>query len=228
MKYTGNELELFARALRWKHYWSSLVYPLIKGDVLEVGSGLGANIRFLHNMRLHSWTALEPDNSLLEHSREVCADLPVRFIHGDLAAIERCPSYDTILYIDVLEHIEHDQTELLEAAARLRSGGHLIILVPAFMFLYSPFDEAIGHCRRYTRNTLRRIIPPALKEVRMNYLDAAGMVLSLSNRMLLQRKEPNLQQVLFWDRFIVPISRVFDRLIAYSWGRSLLGVWTLQ
>jgi len=228
MNYTGNELELFAHALQWKRYWSSLVHPYIKGDVLEVGSGLGANIRFLYQKNTKSWTALEPDLSLLEASRGILNDLPVQFIHGDLCVIERTPIYDTILYIDVLEHIEHDRAEIVEAMARLRSGGHLIILVPAFMFLYSLYDSAIGHFRRYTRPSLRQIIPSGLSEARLIYLDAPGMTLSLSNRIFLKQKEPTIKQILFWDRFIVPLSRIADPVVAYSFGRSLLGIWTLQ
>lgn len=228
MNYTGNELALFAHASQWKRYWSSLIRPYINGDVLEVGSGLGTNIRFLHQKNIKSWTALEPDQSLLESSREILNDLPVQFIHGDLCVIERSPLYDTVLYIDVLEHIEQDRAEMAEAMARLRPGGHLVILVPAFMFLYSPYDSAIGHFRRYTRPTLRQIIPSGLNEARLIYLDAPGMTLSLANRILLKQKEPTIKQILFWDRFIVPLARIADPAIAYSCGRSLLGIWTLQ
>ena len=228
MNYSGNELALFAHALQWKRYWSSLVQPYIKGDVLEVGSGLGANTRFLYQKNINSWTALEPDQSLLESSRGIINDLPVQFMHGDLCVIERVPQYDTVLYIDVLEHIEQDRAEIVEAMARLRPGGHLIVLVPAFMFLYSLYDSAIGHFRRYTRPSLRRIIPSGLSEVRLLYLDAAGLTLSLSNRIVLKQKEPTIKQILFWDRFIVPLSRMIDPVVAYSFGRSLLGVWALQ
>ena len=228
MNYTGNELALFAHALQWKRYWSSLVQPYIKGDVLEVGSGLGANTRFLYQKNINSWTALEPDQSLLESSRGIINNLPVQFMHGDLCVIERVPRYDTVLYIDVLEHIEQDRAEIVEAMARLRPGGHLIVLVPAFMFLYSLYDSAIGHFRRYTRPSLRRIIPSGLSEVRLLYLDAAGLTLSLSNRIVLKQKEPTIKQILFWDRFIVPLSRMIDPVVAYSFGRSLLGVWALQ
>lgn len=228
MNYTGNELALFAQALQWKRYWSSLVQPYVTGDVLEVGAGLGANIRYLYRKNIRSWTALEPDQSLLESSRGILNDLPIQFIHGDLCVIERAPIYDTVLYIDVLEHIEQDRAEIVEAMARLRPGGRLIILVPAFMFLYSLYDAAIGHFRRYTRPSLRQIIPSGLSETRLIYLDAPGMALSLSNRLLLRQKEPTIRQILFWDRFIVPLSRMADPVVAYSFGRSLLGIWTLQ
>jgi SAM-dependent methyltransferase len=228
MNYTGNELELFAHALQWKRYWSSLVRPYIKGDVLEVGSGLGANIPFLYRKNIRSWSALEPDRSLLESGREKVIELPVKFVHGDLGVIERAPRFDTILYIDVLEHIEQDRVELIEATARLRPGGHLIILVPAFMLLYSRYDTAIGHFRRYTRPSLRQVIPSVLREERLKYLDAFGLPLSLLNRILLDQTGPTIRQVLFWDRFIVPLSRIVDPAVGHSFGRSLLGVWTLQ
>lgn len=228
MNYAGNELELFARAQHWKKYWSARVRPYLRGDVLEVGSGLGSNIPFLFDHSLTSWTALEPDAVLLQSSRSLASRFPVHFLHGDLSVLERRPAFDTILYIDVLEHIQRDEEELVAALARLRPGGHIVILVPAFMTLYSAYDAAIGHCRRYTRRSLRRVMPARLSEVRLDYLDAAGLLLSLANRLLLRQELPTPAQVGFWDRCVIPVSRFADPVLGYSCGRSLLGVWALQ
>ena len=71
-------------------------------------------------------------------------------ITGTLASLDPEVKADTILYIDVMEHIAGDRQEMADAAARLRPGGHLIVLSPAHQWLFSPFDEAIGHYRRYT------------------------------------------------------------------------------
>ena len=70
---------------------------------------------------------------------------------GDLAPDEM---FDTALYIDVLEHIEDDTAEVARVCRHLAPGGHLIVLVPAHQALYTPFDAAIGHFRRYTMRQL--------------------------------------------------------------------------
>src|SRR5262249_44837670 len=149
--YLGSELVLFEKAVNWKGYWRSQIAPFVGGDVLEVGAGIGANTRVLQSLAYDSWTCLEPDRHLAEqiptmprHSTRVGTTRNLRFS-------ER---YDSILYIDVLEHIEQDAAEMVLAASYLRPGGHLIVLSPAHQSLYTPFDQAIGHFRRYTRRSL--------------------------------------------------------------------------
>jgi 2-polyprenyl-3-methyl-5-hydroxy-6-metoxy-1,4-benzoquinol methylase len=146
-------------------------------------------------------------------------------VAGTLADLPPGQSFDTLLYIDVLEHIERDAAEMIRARDRLNDGGHLIVLAPAHPFLYTPFDAAVGHFRRYTRSSLRAAAPGGLRERSMRYLDAAGLLASAANRLLLGQAMPTLHQILFWDRFLIPVSRVADRLLGGSLGKSVLGVW---
>ena len=113
------------------------------------------------------------------------------------------------------------------AAAHLNRGGHIVVLSPAHPFLFTPFDSAIGHFRRYTRDSLRQAAPPQLALRKLIYLDSAGMLASLGNRLLLRSAMPTEKQILAWDRFLVPISRVLDPLLDGRAGKSVLGVWTL-
>jgi 2-polyprenyl-3-methyl-5-hydroxy-6-metoxy-1,4-benzoquinol methylase len=91
----------------------------------------------------------------------------------DIKAQEK---FDVILYIDVLEHIKEDASELGQAAQHLKANGVIIVLAPAFPWLYTPFDAAIGHFRRYTRNSLRAIAPLGLREEKSIYPDAFGVL----------------------------------------------------
>jgi len=125
----------------------------------------------------------------------------------------------------VLEHIEDDRDEMARAAERMKPDGTLVILAPAHPFLYTPFDAAIGHFRRYTRKSLRAAAPPALRLEKLVYLDAAGMLASAANRLLLQSASPTERQILTWDRLLVPVSRGIDSLFAGHAGKSILGVW---
>ncbi len=226
MKYPGTELELFRHAANWKRRWATAVRPFVQGHVLEVGCGLGANAHHVCHDRVLSYTFLEPDAHLLaqvpEHAHlpPTIAQRSVQGTSRDMAG-ER---FDAVLYIDVLEHIEDDTAELQRAYDMLNPGGHLIILVPAFQFLYSPFDEAIGHHRRYDRPLLRARMPAGLMIHRLRYLDSAGFLLSLGNKLMLRSAAPTRAQVLFWDRWIVPLSRITDPLVAHAFGRSLLAV----
>ncbi len=133
--------------------------------------------------------------------------------------------FDTIVYIDVLEHIEDDRREILDALSHLDEGGHLAITVPALQWLYSPFDREIGHFRRYDRKNLQALVPDSLKCNKLQYLDSLGTLLLLGNKFLLKQKMPRASQIKTWDTLIVPLSRIADKLTGYHIGRSLLGIW---
>ncbi len=222
--YIGSELEIFEEARRWKAYWRARIAAFVAGDVLEVGAGIGANTTALSTLDYRSWLSLEPDSELAGHIA-----LPSggrhRVVTGTLADLPNGRKFDTILYLDVLEHIERDAAELASAAQRLNAGGALIVVAPAHSFLYTPFDRAIGHYRRYDKRILREVAPESLRLERLEYLDAAGMLASLANRWLLRSAAPSRSQILFWDRLLVPCSRVLDPLSGRRIGKSILAVW---
>jgi hypothetical protein len=178
------------------------------------------------------WICLEPDPDLRSEIERLIGDrqLPAccRTRGGFVSDLPSETSVDTFVYIDVLEHIESDRLELETAAARLASGGYLIVLSPAFNFLYSPFDRSIGHYRRYDKKLLGSLTPPGCQEKKMIYLDSLGMLTSLANRFLLSQSMPKLGQIEFWDRYLVPLARLTDRLFGYRFGRSILGIWVKQ
>ena len=229
--YVGKELELFAHAQNWKRYWSGVLKPYLRGDVLEVGAGLGANTRLLRSPAQSRWVCLEPDGQLLQQLRQSQTSAPLpepcELRQGCVQDLAPEPVFDAILYVDVLEHIADDAAELARAAVRLREGGRIIVLSPAHNWLFSPFDASIGHYRRYSRRSLAaaaRAIP-GLRLERLIYLDSAGLLASLGNKLLLQQGMPTLKQILFWDRTLVPASRLLDPLLSHRLGKSLIGVW---
>jgi SAM-dependent methyltransferase len=220
-QYVGGELAVFEKARKWKSYWRDEIAPYIRGDVLEAGAGIGANTKLLAELGFDSWTALEPDSRLAAQI-EPPSDRH-RTIAGTIADLNG--RFDAILYIDVLEHIEDDRAELLRAAERLHPGGTLIVLSPAHPFLYTPFDGAIGHYRRYTRSSLAAAAPGCMCPLRIAYLDSVGMLASAGNRLLLKAAMPTERQILAWDRLLVPVSRAVDRLFGGRVGKSVLGIW---
>ena len=228
-KYVGEELEIFAQARNWKAYYGSLLKPHFGQRVLEVGAGLGATTLSLYDETVPEWICLEPDNDFyhLLEKRIRNKELPAacKAIHGTLATLDPHELYDTIIYIDVMEHIQDDKAEARAAAEHLRPGGKLIVLSPAHQWLFTPFDRAIGHFRRYSRRALSMIGPEHCAEIKIFYLDSAGMLLSLANKLFLRRSMPTVQQILIWDRWVVPVSRVLDRILFFRLGKSIVGIW---
>lgn len=228
-RYIGNELDLFAGARRWKAYWSSKVREYVTGDVLEVGAGFGANIPYLLNSSVRSLTLIEPDGDL---HRRLCDECRKNHpgsllspIHGSTGSIKNSRQFDSILYVDVLEHIESDRDELELASSLLKPGGYLLVLVPAHQFLYSNFDSSIGHYRRYSRSSLAQLIPDNCELVALKSLDSAGLLASLANVVLLKQSVPSESQIRVWDKYFVGASRIIDPILRFKFGKSIVAIW---
>ena len=230
MKYIGRELDLFSRAKNWTAYFSSRLSPLIGRCILEVGAGVGRNIQLLHNDAVEKWISLEPDPELAARITEAIhkGALPATcsVLVGTLSDIPLDWHFDTILYIDVLEHIEDDATEIMRASSHLVRGGHLIALAPAHQLLFSPFDSAIGHHRRYHSTSLRSISPKGCVIKQLFMLDSVGLLTSLANRVVLRKSIPSKNQVAFWDGVLVPLSRLIDLITRFRVGKTIVNVWS--
>ena len=227
--YVGDELDLFAAARRWKAYFRRRIAPYLGSEVLEVGAGLGGTTRALCRGTEDRWVCLEPDPRLADRLvAERAADrLPPRceVVVGTLDDQLQGDQFDSVLYMDVLEHIEDDRVEMERAARRVRPGGHVIALSPAHQWLYTPFDRSIGHCRRYTKASFAAITPEGLELVWLGYLDSVGFLASLANRVLLRQAMPTPSQVAFWDGVLVRLSEWVDPLLGYRAGKSVLAIW---
>lgn len=230
--YIGSELDLFSQAHRWKTYFASILRPYIRGHVLEVGAGIGANTPYLANPSIRHWISLEPDHLLAQRILQIASNHKLPFewevMTGTIAALEPATRFDTILYIDVLEHIDDDRGELARSARHLQKHGNLVVLAPAHNFLFSPFDTNIGHFRRYSHATLTALAPPGCRLHSCLMLDAAGFAASLANRLVLSSSMPTPRQIAFWNSVLVPISRSLDWLTRYSIGKSVIAAWTRE
>jgi hypothetical protein len=227
--YVGSELELFAAARHWKSYVRRQIASYLDGDVLEVGAGLGGTTKSYCPAGPARWVCLEPDAALAGRLADSIRkqELPARCT-VEIGTLEGRPEgdpFDTLLYIDVLEHIEDDRAELARAALHMEPGGVIVVLSPAHQSLFTPFDKAVGHYRRYSLPALQALCPPGLVPVRFAYLDSFGLLASLGNLLVLKRGMPTKAQIAFWDNNLVRLSQLADPLLGYRLGKSVLGIW---
>lgn len=227
-QYQGNELKIFSKAHNWKRYFSSRMRSLICGDVLDVGAGWGVNANYLVNDNCLSWTFLEPDYvnfSLIRKQSMATKNCKRLYVNGKIDDLESKNRYDTIIYIDVLEHIENDKKEISSAHSFLKEKGKIIVLVPCHNYLFSEFDRNVGHFRRYSVRDLYRLESTTLKLRSYYYLDSMGFFCSLINRYILKKPTPSVSNITFWDRFLIPLSCIFDKFLNHSFGKTLVAIY---
>lgn len=197
--------------------------------VLEVGSGIGGTTQVLCDESFVLWLGLEPDQKMANRLQDRMSkgEFPscCKFRHGDVWDLNGSELFDTVLYSDVLEHIDDDAGEIRKSAQHLRVDGNLIVIAPAHQFLYSEFDKAVGHRKRYDRRSLEALTPEGLVTRNSMYLDSVGLVASIGNRFLLHSPQPTRRQLWLWDKILVRMSIFIDPMVRYSFGRSILHVW---
>lgn len=197
--------------------------PHIGGRVVEVGAGLGLVTRQLVG-RGRSVTALEPDPDLYSRIGAVPDGAVVH--NTTLAGLAGNDTFDTALYVNVLEHIADDAGELATVRGRLSPGGNVVIFVPAMPSLYGTMDEVSGHFRRYRRAELAEVLTRAGYEVELiRNFDAAGIVPYWLSYRVLRRATLGGTAVGLYDRVIIPVSRVISLLTGRRGpGKNLIAV----
>jgi SAM-dependent methyltransferase len=226
-------LERFSNAKEFNRWMFDTIAPFCKGHVLEVGSGIGSLSELL----------LEKQSlqvSLSDLREEYCRILKDRFKNEprledvyqvDLSSPDFEHSYpqlqhrfDTIIALNVVEHIENTAQVLSNSKKMLRPGGRMIVLVPAFQSLYNSFDEELGHFRRYTRKQLRQLFTDNdMKLVSLQYFNAAGIPGWWLYGSVLRKKIIPAKQLTLYNK-LVPIFRLLDKISFHAVGLSVIAI----
>tara|TARA_B100000686_G_C16773842_1_gene967064 strand:+ start:1965 stop:2654 length:690 start_codon:yes stop_codon:yes gene_type:complete len=222
IEYDGWELHYFDEAYNFRTYQFKIINQFVKGKTAEVGPGTGENT----NYYLHKTASLdlfEPSKKIFEILKEKIQNKPnVQILNKEF--LNHKEKYDTIIYLDVLEHIEHDQEEFFNAFSNLNEGGYLIVSVPAFNFLYSKFDKDVGHCKRYSKTDFKKFIKQLKPSFsKLIYYDSVGFLLIVLSRIFFKSEySSNIKnKVSFWNK-LIPISKIIDLVTFFSFGKSLL------
>jgi SAM-dependent methyltransferase len=132
---------------------------------------------------------------------------------------------DSFVCLNVLEHIADDRKTLSAMAGMLSPGGVIVLLVPAFEGLYGPIDHNLGHYRRYTRQSMLELARSAgLSVKKAQYMNAVGFFGWWANSRLFHRTEQSRWQIVFFDKFVVPILSRLERVVPPPFGQSLFVV----
>jgi len=221
--YEGWELKYFDNSKNFREYQYQLIKEYIKKITAEVGPGNGASIKdYIH--KCEQLNLFEPDRNLYLNLKKNYFNNKKVKIYNKLLNVSK-KKYQTILYLDVLEHIENDKAEILKAYNLLEKKGYLVINVPAFQILYSIFDKDIGHFKRYRKKDFYKIAKKfKIQIVKIKYYDSIGFLLSLVSKIFLNNYKKNFKQKIKIWNFLILLSKILDKIIFHSFGKSLLVV----
>ncbi|HEY0458691.1 MAG TPA: class I SAM-dependent methyltransferase [Pyrinomonadaceae bacterium] len=228
--YVGKDLEAMSFAVNYHKWILEEFRPFLGKKLVEVGAGTGSFSAMLLAEKPENLALVEPSEmfgALEQNISQLESKTVVNYynaIFSEAAGnLEQQP--DTIIYVNVLEHIEDDRGELKKVYETLDAGGHCLIFVPAFMSLYGAFDEKVGHFRRYTKTGLEEKAKAAgFKVVKSKYFDFAGIFPWYIKYKLLKLDSLKSGAVTAYDKFAVPVAKQFERFLTFPAGKNILTV----
>jgi SAM-dependent methyltransferase len=222
INHSGNEFEFAAlsEARNYRKAIASIFRPFVTGETLEVGCGIGQFTQDLQQLSPGAKiTGLEPDPAF--HSDFTRNNPTITLFKGTAQQIGG--SWDCIVSVNVLEHIEEDVREIQTYQRLLRKGGHLCIFVPARQEIYAALDAKFGHHRRYSKAQLKgRLEQGGLQVVLLEYFNPVGYISWFIVCKLMQRKSFSVGSVQLFDRWILPASLALGRVSGNPIGQSLI------
>lgn len=232
--YPGTELEAMSAASNYHRWILEIFKPYLGAHLVEVGAGLGSFSELILSQHVCKTLSLvEPSDSMYErlaaHVRQLDTSASVDTYHAtfveaaDLIKTRHAP--DSIIYVNVLEHIADDEGELDAVRLTLSECGRVFIFVPALQWLFGTLDERVGHLRRYSKSELeQKLRRSGFKIVRSAYFDFPGIAPWWLKYRLMKSVTMEPGAVRFYDRFIIPAVRRIESLITMPIGKNVIAI----
>lgn len=214
-------LESMSQAV-WYNLWTLKKFlPHLSGDILEIGCGIGNFTNAL--TKYGSVWAVDIEKEYIEQTKKnTKGKANVGFGDIEKGKYFFDKKFDTVICLNVLEHIKDDKRALKNLYSLLKKGGKLVLLVPAHQFLYGGIDEAIGHYRRYQKKSLNLMMKSLGFEIinvrSLNFLGALGWWYSskLRNKSIVEEGKVKIFNI------IAPLVLPLENIVEPPFGTSVL------
>ena len=234
--YEADHLEAQNRMGKLSYYYQWILNnfsPYVGSRIWDAGAGVGHVSSLLVSKAafLMSTEYTEENLRRLNQRFDKLDDVEVRpcDLLDDADSHFESKKFNTILNLDVLEHLENDEKALATFYRNLVEGGHVLIKVPAHPFLFGTMDDASLHYRRYTKAELRRKLQAAgFRVKRIRYMNMFAVIPYLIKGRVLKRtgnfsREINTQRLGFYNR-LMPWLECIERFLPPLFGLSLVAV----
>ena len=225
--YSGTELDAVAEAANYYDWIVDSFASHIGRRCVEAGAGIGTVSELLLNRTApQTLTLIEPaENNIPMLKKRFAGDPRVKVHYGYLEDLADSLQSDSVIAVNVLEHVEKDDEFLRAAYKALTPGGALLLLVPAIPAIFGSLDRAFDHYRRYTRSRLRNSLVAAGFEIEtLKYLNMVGVAAWFVSGRVMKRTTLGRGQVRFYDRWIIPLVRRLESVVPVPIGQSVLAI----
>jgi 2-polyprenyl-3-methyl-5-hydroxy-6-metoxy-1,4-benzoquinol methylase len=228
-RYAADDLETMQEARRYTDHVFGLVRGFLGSRVLEVGSGIGTMTSRLVDIA-DVVVGIEPNPNCATRIQEAIGTHPrftLRVCHFEECNAAELASqrFDSVLCVNVLEHIADDVGALKGFKQVLVPGGRVVVFVPAVQAAYGPLDAELGHHRRYSKRTLRAAFADAgLDLIRLRYTNPIGLAGWMYNAHVSKSTRHTVEQVKLFETLIAPWALPLERLVPPPIGLSLVAV----
>jgi SAM-dependent methyltransferase len=223
-------LQVIASANRFNEWMYNTIRPFLKGEILEIGSGIGNISQFAIREGLSiTLSDINPEYQqlLIEKFSAYSNVKGVRSMDLQHPSFtehyqHEKEKYDTVFYLNVIEHLEHDAVAVKNSHFLLKKGGNLIILAPAYNWLYCKIDKELGHYRRYTLKRLSSLFPSSRFSIlHQQYFNVPGITGWFLFGKLLRKKQIDSGEMSVFNR-LVPLFKLADTLCFKKIGLSAI------
>jgi SAM-dependent methyltransferase len=225
--YSGSELDALAEAKNYYRWILSYFAPYVGSEVIEVGAGSGTFSKLLLDFTdVSQLTVMEPANNLFPLLERRFANEPrVRAVNGYLQGFVVSVAADSVIFVNVLEHIADDAEFLQQAYRVLSPEGTILVFSPALPLLYGTLDRSFEHHRRYTKAELAQKLHEAgFRLLCLRYFNLFGVATWFLAGSVFARNTIRSSDVRFYDRWIVPWASKLERTWEPPFGQSLLAI----
>lgn len=224
--YSGKELEAMAEAKNYCQWIMRYFGPYLGRRVVEIGAGAGTFSALLLNSKgTESLALFEAAHNLFPQLRMRFSDERVRVHCSTFDRELLCDPPDSVVMVNVLEHVLDDTGLLSEIYESLRPNGSLLLFVPALEWNYGSLDKAFEHHRRYDKRELKEKLQDAgFRIERVRYVNAMGIASWFLAGNVLRQTTLKAAQVRWYDRWIIPWSFWLEQLWEPPLGQSLLAI----
>lgn len=224
--YSGTELDAMAEAANYCCWILRYFAPYLGKRVVEIGAGTGTfSELLLKSERTDELVLFEAAHNLFPLLRERFAGRRVSLHCGPFDLSQLAGPADSVVLVNVLEHVADDRELLSQIYQALRPGGSLLLFVPALEWNYGSLDKAFEHHRRYSKRGLKREIRTAGFHIeRVRYVNMMGIASWFFAGKVLRQTTLKPAQVRWYDRWIIPWSFRLERMCEPPLGQSLLAI----